>query len=218
MFKKNNTHLQPLLISNINDLAPKHRLRLEQSWAGTFYQELFWRINEEAFAGLYADVPSRPNIPVNVLVGLETLKSGIGWSDEELYDHFLYDLQVGYAVGYHQFGAGEFELRSLYNFRQRLSRYNQEQGVNVLEQVFEDISDQQIQTLEVRTGQQRMDSTQVASNILEASRLQLLVEAIQRLHRILNEADQERLGGVFAPYLKGRSGQYVYRVKGMKAY
>ena len=94
----NNTHLQPLLISNINDLAPKQRLGLEQSLAGTFYQELFCRINEEAFAGLYADVPSRPNIPVNVLVGLETLKSGIGWSDEELYDHFLYDLQVRYAV------------------------------------------------------------------------------------------------------------------------
>ena len=44
MFKKNNTHLQPLLISNINDLAPKHRLGLEQSWAGTFYQEFFCRI------------------------------------------------------------------------------------------------------------------------------------------------------------------------------
>ena len=89
-------------------------------------------------------------------MGLETLKSSFGWGDEELYDHFLYDLQVGYAVGYHQFGAGEFELGSLYNFRKRLSRYNQEQGVNVLEQVFEDNSDQQIQTLEVRTGQQRM--------------------------------------------------------------
>ena len=63
-----------------------------------------------------------------------------------------------------------------------------------------------------------MDSTVVASNILEASRLQLLVEAIQGLDRILNEADQERLAGVFAPYLKGRSGQYVYRVKGMIAY
>ena len=163
-------------------------------------------------------MPSRPNIPVNVLVGQETLKSGFGWSDEELYDHFFYDLQERYALGYHQFGAGEFELRSLYNFRQRLSRYNQEHGVNVLEQVFEDISDQQFQTLEVCTGQQRMDITQVASNNLEASRLQLLVEAIQGLDRILNEADQERLAGVFVPYLKGRSGQYVYRVKGMKAY
>ena len=68
-------------------------------------------------------------------------------------------IQERYALRYHQFGAGEFELGSVYNFRQCLSRYNQEHGVNVLEQVFEDISDQQIQTLEVRTGQQGMDST-----------------------------------------------------------
>lgn len=217
MFKKNDAHLQPLLISHVNDLPEKHRLRLEQSWAGTFYREFFCRINEEAFAVLYAEVASRPNIPVNVLVGLETLKSGFGWSDEELYDHFLYDLQVRYALGYHQFGAGDFELRSLYNFRQRLSQYNQEHGVNLLEQAFEELTDQQIQTLEVRTGQQRMDSTQVASNILDASRLQLLVEALQRLQRILNPVDQERLVEVFAPYLKGRSGQYVYRVKGKQA-
>ena len=116
------------MISNVNDLPYKQRLRLEQSWAGTFYREFFCRINEEAFALLYADVPSRPNIPVNVLVGLETLKLGFGWSDEELYDHFLYNLQVRYALGYHQFGEGDFELRSLYNFRQRLSQHNQEHG------------------------------------------------------------------------------------------
>ena len=36
---------------------------------------------------------------MNVLVGLETLKAGYGWSDEELYDHFVFDLQVRYALG-----------------------------------------------------------------------------------------------------------------------
>lgn len=41
-----------------------------------------------------ADCPSRPNIPVNVLVGLEYLKAGNGWTDEEMYDAFTYDVQV----------------------------------------------------------------------------------------------------------------------------
>ena len=36
----------------------------------------------------YADFLSRPNIPVNVLVGLESLKEDFGWSDEELNDMF----------------------------------------------------------------------------------------------------------------------------------
>ena len=34
------------------------------------------------------------------------------------------------------------------------------------------------------------------------SRLQLLVEAIQRLYRILSEADRQSYKEMFAPYLK----------------
>ncbi len=214
MYKANRRHLQPLLISSVSDLPEKHQQRLERSWAGVFYREAFCRLKEEPFAVLYDDQPSRPNIPVNVLVGLETLKAGFGWSDEELYDHYVFDLQVRYALGYRDLKEGEFDVRTLYNFRRRLSRYNQEHGVNLLAQAFEDITDQQISALGLQTRVQRMDSTQIASNIMDMSRLQLLVEAFQRLYRILSEADQQRYQELFAPYLKVSSGQYTYGIKG----
>jgi hypothetical protein len=217
MFIANKRHLQPLLISNVNDLPEKKRKRLENSWAEDFYREFFSRINEDAFAVLYVDYPSRPNVPINWLVGLETLKSGFGWSDKELYDHFCFDLQVRYALGIHDLNESDFELRTLYYFRERLSRYNLEHGVNLLTQAFEDITEQQLIALKVETGKQRMDSTQIASNILDMSRLQLLVEAVQRMHRSLSEADQQRYATTFAPYLQGHSGQYVYRIKGKSA-
>jgi len=214
MFRENKQHLQPYLISNVNDLPEKHRKRLENSWAGVFYKEFFNRLKEGPFSVLYADIPSRPNTPVNVLVGLEYLKAGFGYSDEELYDAFIYNMQVRYALGYQQLGEGDFELRTLYNFRQRLSRYMQAHGVNLLDQAFEQVTDEQIAAFELKTGKQRMDSTFVASNIRQMGRLQLLVEVIRRVHRMLSEGDQEKYGEEFAPYLKGHSGQYVYRVKG----
>ena len=214
MFRKNNRHLQPVLISNVNDLPEKHRKRLESSWAGVFYRETFCRLDERPFGVLYADFPSRPNIPVNVLVGLESLKADFGWSDEELYDAFTYDMQVRYALGYHQLGEGDFDLRSLYYFRERVSRYMQEKGINLIEKAFEQVTDQQIKAYQVKTGKQRMDSTQIASNIREMSRLQLLVEVLQRVHRMLKEEDQKRYAEVFAPYLEGHAGQYVYHLKG----
>ena len=80
-----------------------------------------------------------------------------------------------------------------------------------------DITDQQITALAVRTGQQRMDSTQIASNIVIMSRLQLTVEAIQRLHRLLSEADRQRYAELVAPYVGETAGHYVYRVKGHSA-
>jgi hypothetical protein len=217
MFRKNELHLQPPLISNINDLPAKHRQRLDESWAGVFYRDFFCRLKEESFAVLYADCPSRPNVPVNVLVGMEALKAGFGWSDEELYDHFLFDVQVRYALGYHNLNDGEFELRTLYNFRRRLSQQYRETDVNLLERAFEDITDQQIVAFKVKTGLQRMDSTQIASNILDMSRLQLLVESVQRVHGILRPADQARYAELMGPYLVGSSGQYVYRIKGREA-
>jgi len=217
MFRSNKRHQQPALISNVNELPEKRRQRLEQSWAGTFRREFFSRLQEEAFAVLYSDLPSRPNVPVNVLVSLDVLKAGYGWSDEELYDHFLYDLQVRYAVGYDSLTEGDCELRTLYNFRRRLSQYNLAHGTNLLTAAFVAITDQQLTALAVRTGQQRMDSTQIASNIVIMSRLQLTIEAIQRLHRLLSEAEQAPYAELLAPYASETAGHYVYRVKGFSA-
>jgi len=170
-------------------------------------------LDESPFAVVYADIPSRPNLPVNVLVALESLKADFGWSDEELYDQFSYDVQVRYALGYHQLGDGDFDLRSLYYFRERVSRYMQETGINLIEKAFERVTDQQIRAYQLKTGKQRMDSTQIASNIRQMGRIQLLVTVIQRVQRMLSEEDQAHYAEAFAPFIQGHAGQYVYRMK-----
>ncbi|MDK1081775.1 MAG: transposase, partial [Anaerolineae bacterium] len=106
MFIVNTKHLQPKLFSTISQLPEKQRKMLEVSWADTFYREVFCRIKEETFSVLYSESPSRPNVPVNLLVGLEILKAGYGWSDAELIEHYYFDIQVRYALGYDQLGDG----------------------------------------------------------------------------------------------------------------
>jgi hypothetical protein len=213
MYRKNDKHLQLPLISSLNELPDKLRDGLEESWAGTFYREFFCRLDETSFAVLYSGEGSRPNVPINVLVGLEVLKAGFGWSDEELYDAYCYDLQVRYGLGYRNLGEGHFELRTVYNFRRRLVEHMQQTGENLLEQAFEQVTGEQLEQLEVKTGKLRMDSTQVMSNIRQMSRLQLLVEMVQRLARVMSEADKLCYAEELDPYLKSNSGQYVYRIK-----
>lgn len=74
MFKKNHSHLQIPLTSPIDELPDKFRKRIEDSWSGIFYRDLFYRIDETPFEVLDADCPTRPNIPVNVLVELDPRK------------------------------------------------------------------------------------------------------------------------------------------------
>jgi hypothetical protein len=89
--------------------------------------------------------------------------------------------------------------------------------INLLEKVFKQVTDQQITALKVRTGMQRMDSTQIASNIVSASRLQLLVESLIRLERILSDADKEKLADKLVPFTRDSAGHYTYRIKGKQA-
>ena len=213
MFKENQRHFQLPLTSQVDELPPKLRKHLDTSWSGAFFRDFFCRLDETPFAVLYADCPSRPNIPVNILVGLEYLKAGNGWSDEEMLEEYGYNTQVRYALGLRQLGEGDFDERTLYYFRERLSRYMQETGINLLEKAFEKVTDQQIAAYQLKTGKQRMDSTQIASNIRVMGRLQLLVEVLQRVYRMLTQEDQGHYAEEFKPYIQGHAGQYVYHIK-----
>jgi hypothetical protein len=51
-----------------------------------------------------------------------------------------------------------------------LSRYNLDHDINLLSQAFEDMTDQQLKSLTFRIGMHRMDSTQIASDIMDMSR------------------------------------------------
>ena len=86
----------------------------------------------------------------------------------------------------------------------------QQTGENLLEEVFVEVTDEQLASL--KTGHQRMDSVMVSSNIRQMTRLHLLVEVVQRVWRMLTEADQAHYV-VFEPYRQGTAGQYCYRVK-----
>ena len=73
MFRKNTSQQLNLDDPTIN--LPKYlRNNLEKSWATPFNKYIFSNINEERFKVLYSNEVSRPNAPINVLVGLFILK------------------------------------------------------------------------------------------------------------------------------------------------
>jgi len=213
MFRRNDRHRQYKVMTTLDSLRPRDLERLEEGGSGTFYREFFCRMNEALFAPLYSDEPSRPNVPVNVLMALEILKAGLGWTDEELFDQFRYNVQVRRAVGYPELGEGQSDLRTVYNFRRRLAEYAGETGIDLVEKAFEQVTDEQLAAFHLKTGRLRMDSTMVSSNVRQMSRLHFLVDVIQRVHEMLSEPDQWRYREEFAPYVEGTAGQFVYRVR-----
>lgn len=210
MFKANN---QPGLFSFESELGKKQRDMLESSKEKWFYHLILRNINETDFKALYSDKASRPNAPVNILVCALILKELKGISYDELMESVMFDLRFKTALGLSGIGEVPFSRATLFNFQNRILNHQEQTGDNLIEQVFDKLSAGQIKDLSLKADIQRSDSTLVFSNIKKYSRLQLLIEVLVRLIRILEEKDKQFIGEQLGPYLKKGTDKYIYGVK-----
>jgi len=210
MFKANN---QPGLFSFEDELNKRQRDLLKGSKEKWFYHLILRNINEMDFRALYSDKASRPNAPVNILVSALILKEFKGLSYDELMESVMFDLRFKTALGLSNIGEVPFSRATLFNFQNRILDYGQQTGLNLIEQVFDNLSAKQIKELSIKADIQRSDSTLVSSNIKKYSRLQLLIEVLTRLDKILEEEDRRFIAEQLQPYLKNGTDKYIYGLK-----
>ena len=90
-----------------------------------------------------------------------------------LFDEFAYNYQIPYALGLRNIGERYFARRTFYDFRARLYKYTLEHPKegDVISQLFETLLQNFIEVAQLDTDEQRMDSSQIMSNIKRAGRL-----------------------------------------------
>lgn len=210
MFKRND---QPKLFGFETELSKKQRGLLDVSKERWFYKLILRNINENNFKALYSEKASRPNVAVNILVSALILKELKGISYDELIESVMFDLRFKTALGLVSIDDMPFSRGTLFNFQNRILAYEQQTGINLIEQVFDNLTRRQIKELSLKTDIQRTDSTLISSNIKKYSRVQLLIEVLIRLERILDETDKQRIGTRLQAYLGKGSEKYVYGLK-----
>ena len=92
---KENCSQQLSFTDSFSGLTAREQKALEKSWAKVFSDEIFPSIDEKRFAVLYSDKASRPNTPVNVVVGALIIKGLFDYSDDECRESVL-DLHLQY--------------------------------------------------------------------------------------------------------------------------
>lgn len=91
-FVKNDNQQLTLLDSTFN-LTEREKRMLEKSWAKTFADKVFPAIDENIFSVLYSEKASRPNTPVNVIVGALILKEALNVTDDEIVEAMAFDIR-----------------------------------------------------------------------------------------------------------------------------
>lgn len=213
MFKKNTKHLQKTMFGLQNTMPESLMQHAVKSEEYHFYNIVFCNIDEDIFSDLYSDKKSRPNSPINSMVAALLFQNRRSWTYDELFNNLRFNLLFKMAIGLDDLETIPFCQATLFNFQNRLNDHFVKTGENLLEKVFDHLTEDQLKALKLKTSIQRTDSTFAASNIRNYTHLQLLVEMLIRTYRVLDDDDKARVKERFDTYIKRTSSQYVYTVK-----
>lgn len=129
-FVKNDNQQLTVLDSTFN-LTEREKRMLEKSWAKIFADKVFPAIDENIFSVLYSKKASRPNTPVNVIVGALILKEALNVTDDEIVEAMAFDIRYQYALHTTSFEEQPISDRTLSRFRARVLSYETEHDVDL---------------------------------------------------------------------------------------
>ena len=121
-FRKNSSQ-QISLFDSFRNLTPREQRVLEKSWAKTFSEEIFTSIDEDRFSVLYSEKASRPNTPVNVIIGALVLKELFDLSDDEMVENLILDPRFQYALHTSSYDEQPISDKTLTRLRPRWYDY-----------------------------------------------------------------------------------------------
>ena len=102
---------------SFSGLTAREQKALENYWAKVFADEIFPAIDEQRFSVLYSDKVSRPNTPVNVIVGALIIKELFDYFDDEMDENLMLDFRIRYALHTTSFEEQSLSEKTLSRFR-----------------------------------------------------------------------------------------------------
>ena len=198
-FRKNAAQQMSIFDSSFM-LTDREKKALDRSWAKVFAEDVFPYIDEERFRVLYSEKDSRPNTPVNVIVGAEIIKMLFDLSDDEIVDNLMLDPRYQLALHTGSFDEQPLSDKSLSRFRRRCYDYEQAYGVDIYHDCVTGLAEATARMMGIDKRIRRMGSLMVEANIRKLSRMELIYTCIAKLVRYLHKNGRDDLIGHMAHY------------------
>ncbi len=159
-----NNSLQISMNDALFSLTERELKMLEKSWAKEFAEQVFPMIDEKPFSVLYSNKASRPNTPVNVILGALMIKELLDMTDDEVLEALMFDVRFKYALHTTSFEEQPLSDRSLSRFRNRCYTYEVETGKDLIHECITSLSKEMAHLMKINSKLWRTDSLMVASN------------------------------------------------------
>jgi len=196
-----NSCQQISLFDSLGFLSERKLERINRSWARWFSDHIFTKIDETIFAPLYSSkTNSRPNAPINVMVGAMILKELNGLTDDEVIDECEFDFRFQFALHTTSFEEQPVSRRSFSRFRERVAAYELTTGVDLVHECVVELAEEIRKFMDIDPSIKRMDSMMIESNIKVMGRLELLYTCLSNLVKRISRDGRAELVKGFEHY------------------
>jgi hypothetical protein len=178
---KENFCQQISIQDSFSNLTAREQKALEKSWAKIFADEIFPAIDENRFSVLYSDKASRPNAPVNVIIGALIIKELFDYSDDEMVENLMLDLHLQFALHTTSFEEQPLSDKTLSRFRKRCYDYETLYNVDLYHECVKNLSSKIAKMMNINGRIRRMDSMMIEANIRFLSRMELVYTCISKV-------------------------------------
>ena len=154
-------------------LTEKTRQRLLDSWPGVFRHVILELMPVDILGGNYSPDMGRPTKELYSMAGLVFMIEFFDWKKPEALNAYSYHMDVHYALNMEPV-AHDLGMRTLERYIVLFEKDD------LAKKIFHEVTIRLAQLLEIRIGQQRLDSTHIFSDMASFGRTRLMGVAIKR--------------------------------------
>jgi len=206
-------HKQKDLFDPWGFLGPKRRELLDQSWAGLFQKELLDELPVGDVASFFTDGFGRPTKEMHTVLGALVLQQVHDLTDDETVSQVAFNTQWHYALNItEETDSAKYMCpKTLWNMRSIVV----DNALDAL--VFDRVTDKLAKVFKVNTGNQRIDSVHIKSNMRRLGRIGIFTSSISTFLVNLKRSHKEQFDtvdkGIIEKYLSEKSLECFSMVK-----
>lgn len=154
-------------------LTDKTRQRLLNNWPGVFRHVILELLPVDILSGNYSPDMGRPTKELYSMAGLVFMMEFFDWKKPEALNAYSYHMDVQYALNMEPV-AHDLGIRTLERYIVLFEKDD------LAKKIFHEVTIRLAQLLEIRIGQQRLDSTHIFSDMASFGRTRLMGVTIKR--------------------------------------
>jgi hypothetical protein len=165
-------------------IGPMGRKMIENGWQGLFREVLLEQMPIGLIGEGLSDFQGRPTVELHAITALLLIREFQGWTVPQTHEALVFRTDIQFALNLEP--GTEITQRTIERYIARM-----QSNEKISEEIFANVTDTLLKSMEVKVKKQRLDSTHVLSDMAKLGRAQMIGVALRRFVKKVEKYDRQ---------------------------